>query len=199
MEDALLPCSRETIRRLNCCVLWSRPANDVEDKMNQRLDYLTHFADFHEQYLARNIQLADSKAGVIATAVAGTIGLLLSQAQFRTALRAAAFSADWWLSGATVAALGFAFLLAFFVIAPRSAKSKDHPVDFEQVAEFPDARAFLADLQLRGADGVTECRIANCFDIARVCVQKYAFLRRALSFAAIGVMLTAIGFIRFGS
>jgi hypothetical protein len=171
----------------------------VEDKMNQRLDYLTHFADFHDEYLARNIQLADSKAGVVATAVAGTIGLLLSQAQFRAALREAAFSADWWLSRATVGALCLAFFLAFFVIAPRSAKSKGQPVDFEQVAEFPDARAFLADLQRRGPDGVTECRIANCFDIAKVCVQKYAFLRRALSFAGLGAILTAIGFIRFGS
>lgn len=167
--------------------------------MNQRLDYLANFADFHDEYLARNIQLADSKAGVIATAVAGTMGLLLSQEQFRRALREAAFSADWWLSRTTVGALGLAFLLAFFVIAPRTAKSKDHPVDFEQVAEFPDAHAFLADLQRRGADGITECRIANCFDIARVCVQKYTFLRRALFFAALGALLTVLGFIRFGS
>jgi hypothetical protein len=167
--------------------------------MNQQFDSLKQFADFHDGYLARNIQLADSKAGVLATAAAGTMGLLLSQDQFRAALRGAALSTDWWLSRATVAALCIAFLLSFFVIAPRSAKSKNHPVDFEQVAEFADAGAFMAELQRRGPDGITECRLAMCYQTAKVCALKHAFLRRALSFAAIGALLTAIGFIRFGS
>ena len=171
---------------------------DVEDATNQDLEYLARFANFHDQYLSHNIQLADSKAGVIATAAAGTMGLLLSQNQFLAALRAAAFSADWWLSRATSVALCMAGLLAFFVIAPRSAKSKDHPIDFEQVAEFPDAGAFMADLQRRGPDGITECRIAMCYQTSKVCTQKYAFLRRALRFAALAALLTAIGFIRFG-
>jgi len=170
----------------------------VQDATNHDLEYLERFATFHDQYLCHNIQLADSKAGVIATAAAGTMGVLLSQNQFLAALQAVAFSADWWLSRATTAALCMAGLLAFFVIAPRSAKAKDHPVDFEQVAEFPDARAFMADLRRRGPYGVTECRIAMCYQTSKVCTRKYAFLRRALRFAALAALLTAIGFVRFG-
>jgi hypothetical protein len=165
--------------------------------MTPELDSIEKFADFHDTYLARNIQLADSKAGVIATAAAGTIGLLLSQNQFLAALRSAAFSPDWWLSRTTTLALCITGVLAFCVIAPRRAMSKEHPVDFDQVGRFASAHEFMAELQRQGPDGLAECRVAMCYQTAKVCSQKHRLLRRALFFAALAALLTAVGFVRF--
>jgi hypothetical protein len=180
------------------------PPNDgsskVEDAMEQReRHYLNEFADFHEDYLTHNIMLADSKAGVLATATAGLVGFLLSQSQFRAALAAQSFTIDWWLSRATVTTLGLAFILAFIVIAPRIDRSARNPANFAQVAKLPSAKQFLADLDERGPDGIAEWRITNCFETAKVCALKYTYLRRAMFLAALGALLTAIGFVRFGS
>lgn len=161
--------------------------------------YLEQFADSHDDYLAHNIQLADNKAGVLATATAGLVGFLLTQTQFRSALGRSAFTVDWWLSRGTVVTLGMTFILAFIVIAPRIDKSAGNPVNFAEVAKLPDAAAFIADLERRGPDGVAESRIVNCYDTARVCALKYAYLRGAMYLAAFGALLTAIGFMRFGS
>jgi hypothetical protein len=167
--------------------------------VQEQQSYLIQFANFHDDYLTRNIALADNKAGVLATAMAGLLGFLLSQAQFRLALAQPAFTVDWGLSRATVIALALTFILAFIVIAPRIDKSAGNPVNFGEVAKLPCATAFIADLRRRGPDGIAESRIVNCYDTSRVCALKYAFLRKAMFFAALAAVLTAVGFLKFAS
>jgi hypothetical protein len=167
--------------------------------VQEEQSYLVQFANFHDDYVTRNIVLADNKAGVLATATAGLLGFLLNQAQFRSAVAQAAFTVDGGLSRAAVITLALTFILAFMVIAPRIDKSADSPVNFAEVAKLPSGMAFMADLQRRGPDGITKSRILNCYDTSRVCALKYAFLRKAMFAAALAALLTAIGFLKFGA
>lgn len=144
------------------------------------------FAGFHEEYLSRYIQLADTKAGTALVVVAATLGYLLGLDKFVGAL---SLHATWPISVLAIVTsvlLGGAGAASFAVIAPRGSPPGTGLVYWEDVARRTRGQ-FIADVAAAGADGLARERLTHTHVLSAICRRKYQVLRAALWAGALGL------------
>lgn len=144
------------------------------------------FAGFHEGYLSRYIQLADTKAGTALVVVAATLGYLLGLDKFVSAL---CLHGTWPTSGLAIATsllLGVAGAASFAVIAPRGSPPGNGLVYWEDVAGRTRDQ-FVADVGAAGADGLAKDRLRHTYVLSTICRRKYQVLRAALWAGGLGL------------
>lgn len=144
------------------------------------------FAGFHEEYLSRYIQLADTKAGTALVVVAATLGYLLGLDKFVSALCLHGTLPKSGLAIATSVLLGVAGATSFAVIAPRGSPPGSGLIYWEDVARRTRDQ-FVVDVGTAGADGLALARLRHTYVLSLICRRKYQVLRAALWAGALGL------------
>jgi hypothetical protein len=144
------------------------------------------FATFHEGYVSRYIQLADAKAGTALVVTAGTLGYLLGQTAFVSAILFKSGCGTLLLAVITGLLLAGSASLSFIVIAPRGSKPGAGLVYWGDVARRSPAD-FIDAVRAAGPDGIARERLTHAHAIAKVCQRKYEWLRGALALGAAGM------------
>lgn len=163
-----------------------------ESVAKERADNATAFSAFHEQYVTKYIQLADAKAGATFTICSGAFAYIWTRDVFVDAILSGHGSAFVVVSATALLLLAAGGAMAFFVIAPRLARSGKDIVFWKSVAELPQ-RNCLADAVLGSSqERLARERLCHCYDLSRVCASKYRWLRRAMLTGALGLIAALI-------
>lgn len=150
------------------------------------------FAEFHEGYISRYIELADTKAAWAFAIASGSIAYIVGSEL--PGFLAIPWSLRWISFIVTVALFLASATYSFLVIAPRLGSSGETVVYFEAVAKRKSADDYVKDVASKNEAELAEARLKHCYDISRICTRKYGFLRRAAllgvpALAGLGVML----------
>ena len=153
--------------------------------------FSVEFLDFHEQYLSKYIQLADAKAGAAAAALTAVLGAMLTWDPWVGALTSPALS---W--GFGIAVLGALLLvggavMTFLVIVPRRPRASEGLIAWDAVAAMSE-EGFAGAVRAAGPMGLARERLGHCHALARVCRQKYRWLRWGLRTGGAGLMLALL-------
>jgi len=166
---------------------------------------LRSFCDFHEDYISRNIQLADAKAGLALVAFSGAVVLLLRDERFRSSVTSSlldvwpfvgAFSAEATLAWLALAMSAAATVLAFWSIKPRLwHQSSRAPLSYTfwgDVAKYPrpGSKGSYAEVILALPPGaLLEDRLDHEYELSRICAAKMSQLNRSMTCGASGAVL----------
>ena len=151
------------------------------------------FADFHEQYTGKYIELADAKAGATFAVSAGILAYLLNKQTILDILKKHPLDFNFALVVCVIIALALSAALAFWVVAPRRASSKsDGFVFWGTVAQLPSASAFEKRVTDANKSEITMARLSHCFDLSRVCAKKYSLLIWSMRSGLLGVLLSFV-------
>jgi len=172
---------------------------------------LSAFHDVQEQYISRNIQLADAKASLTMLTTSGAIAFLLREESFRQHITTtiAMIPSDLSLAApvlwpAAAASFSLALLaisagLSFLVIAPRmpppAASSETTGargvVFWGDIASFPlsgKTSSYVEAVRSRTLTQIANEKLANIYALSRVCLSKMRVLRAAMFFGAVGFL-----------
>ena len=145
------------------------------------------FAEFHESYVSRYIQLADTKAAWSFAISASLLAFVVARADLQNMF--ASFS-DNAISSVLLAAtilllIGSAFC-SFAVIRPRLSTSGESLIYFGAVAKKQSSDHFVRDVAIKSASEIAELRLKHSFDISKICMQKYQNLVIAFNLGICG-------------
>lgn len=163
-----------------------------------------------EQYVGRNIQLADTKASITMLAASGAIAFLLREVDFRgnlgEGLTSVVAGLDpgapilWTsiLATTIITLLGLAATLSFIVLTPRltapklGAQAKRGSVVYwGDVARFPPPGQpgnYVDVLEAQTVGDISRAQSANLYALSQVCASKMLALRTAMFFGAAGFL-----------
>jgi hypothetical protein len=153
----------------------------------ERADNATVFAAFHEQYVTKYIQLADAKAGATFTVCSGVFAYLWTRDTF---IDAVVHARTWCLFAVSLGALillAAGSAMAFYVIAPRLARSGNDLVFWKSVAALPRRDSLAEAVLTSSRERLARERLHHCYDLSKVCASKYLWLRRAMITGAVGL------------
>lgn len=127
-------------------------------------DAHTDFASFQEGYVRHYIALADTKAGVIFTFVAGIIGYHLVNKGFLESISSPSFTIGYCVPAFALLLLGVVGTLAFLVIAPRlAAPSHEGFVFFAAVASRRSSEQYVREVSALTIKELTSARLRARF------------------------------------
>lgn len=146
------------------------------------------FTESVHQYVREYIRLADQKAAFLFTGATALLAFLYKNG----------VSARWlkpvmqWnildtVTFVAMTALALGVLLALLVVIPRTSGSKRGYLFWEAIAEYDTGRQYSDDVRLLSSATLVQVKAEHCFDLARVCRQKYKMLRAAVWAGAIGL------------
>jgi hypothetical protein len=145
----------------------------------------SEFAEFHEQYVSKYIQLADAKAGAWFAVVSGICAYLVNGGAFVKILISPSWSWIFALAFMTAVLLLTSAAASFLIIFPREAKTAEGVVFWKSVASFVKAGDFVRRITGMSFEQISLERLTHCYDLSRICRAKYQWLRVS--------MLTGIG------
>ncbi|WP_126002055.1 Pycsar system effector family protein [Sphingomonas sp. ABOLE] len=150
-----------------------------------------NFAEFHESYVRNYISLADTKAAWAFAIVSGALVYLIGTDKTKTALLAPALSLSYASLIAAALLLVVSAFFSFRVVAPRlTSKSGDGIVFFGSVAAKNNAASYVSEVAAHDFAEITEARLKHCFDVSKVCAEKYASLKKAIWFGLLALAVT---------
>lgn len=149
------------------------------------------FAEFHQGYVSSYIALADTKASWLFAIAAGVLVYLFSTDEIREILLLAGWTLPFVVAAATMVLLILTAAFAFLVISPRLGPPGEGIVFFRSVARKSSADSFVREIASLSDAALTEARLRHCYDISRVCAQKYRYLRRAFWSGMLALVGTA--------
>lgn len=152
-------------------------------------DQLLKHATFQEQYLSKNIQLADAKAGITVVAVSGLLTYLLGNRDFRTDITDFTLSADSIVALSSTILLGLSVVVAFWVLIPRLGSSPQSEVFWGHVSSELDSKQHWERLSGLTLENLALERISHCFDLSRVCARKFNRVTVSILLAGLGFAL----------
>jgi hypothetical protein len=148
------------------------------------------FADFHEQYASKYIELADAKAGATFAVTAGILVYLIDKPVLMTLLKNPNMELHFVILALALVTLTVSAALAFAVVAPRLTSSpRDGFVFWGTVAGLRSASEFIRRATEATAAGLTAARLSHCYDLCCVCSKKYKLLAWSMRIALVGVVM----------
>ena len=159
-------------------------------------DACERFIESVHDYVREYIRLADQKAAFLFTGATALLAFL-----YKTGV-----SARWrspvmtWnlLDIATflaVVALAVSVVLALLVVMPRTSGSRRGVVFWKAIAEFQTGRHYSDEVRMLSAATLSQIKAEHCFDLAKVCRQKYRMLRGAMWVGGIGLAAAVVVFV----
>lgn len=163
------------------------------------LEHHKEFSEFHEGYVSRYIQLADTKASWVFALTSALLVFMVSDSDLNKLYLV--LKGD--LIGTSIIIIIFAFLLmgalfSFLVIAPNlRSPSGESLVFFKSVADQKDSGTYVTNVAKLDDHEMTNLRLQHCYDLSKVCTRKYKYLKRSIWLGAIGAfLLVALVFLR---
>lgn len=151
------------------------------------------FAQETHQYVREYIKLADQKAAFIFTAGATLLAFLYQRNLSQRWLK---FPNAWSLgdSLAFIAMLGLssAILASLVVVVPRLKGSRRGFIFWEAIAEFESSTQYSNAVSKLNAFELAQARFDHCFELSKICKQKYRVLYFSIWAGAIGLASTVL-------
>lgn len=171
-----------------------RPSNQGEVTPAPHLpleDYHSVFSEFHEGYVSRYIQLADTKASWLFALVSALIVFLVTSDYFETIdLFAVENCFLTVLLSLTFGMLIISAIFAFLVIAPNlRSPSGEGLVFFGSVAKHENSAAYVSKVSGLSEQEMANLRLQHCYDLSKVCSKKYNRLKVSIWLGSIGTFL----------
>jgi hypothetical protein len=159
-------------------------------------DARERFAESVHQYVREYIRLADQKAAFLFTGATALLAFLYKNG----------VSARWlkpvmqWnildtVTFVAMTTLALGVLLALLVVIPRTSGSRRGFLFWEAVAEYDTGRQYSDEVRLLSSATLFQVKAEHCFDLARVCRQKYRMLRAAIWAGAVGLTASLFVFL----
>jgi hypothetical protein len=146
-------------------------------------------------YVRNYISLADTKAAWVFAISSGVLAYLLADDKVQRVILSPAWEASFILALSTVILRGLSAMFSFRVVTPRlSSPSGEGIVFFGAVAQHPSASSYVTAVGSRSPRDITEARLKHCFDVSKVCAEKYDSLKKAiwLGLPAVGGALAVL-------
>jgi len=175
---------------------------------------LVEFCSFHEGYVSRNIQLADTKAGLVLVAFSGMVALSLRDHAFLHAIRQsflsfwpfhAGFSETGTLAWVTLLLSAPAIIIAFLVIVPRTSSGRTDTTP-RGVTYWGDVAArqgsgggpsYVLDVRALSSEQLVEDRLLHLYQLSIICARKMKLLQASMWIGGAGVMVAMLWVMRF--
>lgn len=142
--------------------------------------------DFVHASALQHVVMADRKAGILFTLLSAALLFLFTRVPDLAWPPSA--PALLWLM--TVVLLILAAALAFRVVLPRMrGGGRPNVVFWGAVARHDTADAFLTTMCHRSAPELGRDKAVHCYELSRICAEKFRLLRFALVIAAVGLLL----------
>jgi len=139
-----------------------------------------NFAEFHQGYVSHYIELADTKASWAFAIAGGAIAYIVGNSSLQTAVH----TGGWPILILSITAISLLLVSAtcsFLVIAPRLANTPgEGVVYFGAVSQRASADQYVESIAAKNESQLIEARLKHCYDISKVCTQKYEYLRKAI-------------------
>lgn len=144
-------------------------------------------ADIHS-YVREYIALADQKAGLLFTVLAGTLAYL----QMQGATRRWLVPLEKWttvdgLSFVAVVGLVLGATAALIVVVPRKRASVDGLVFWGSIARCGGPQEYADRVAVQSAAALIRAKLEHCHELAAVCQRKYQVLDGAIWLGGIGL------------
>jgi len=146
------------------------------------------FAGFHQGYVSSFISLADTKASWVFALASGAILYFLALDAAREQLLKPSWSAEFLLLGIPLLFLGLSSLSAFLVIVPRLPNTGEGFVFYGAVAKWKSAESYINALSKKREAELTSLRLHHTYDLSRICIRKYGWLRKSMWFGVLGLL-----------
>lgn len=150
------------------------------------------FADFHEQYVSKYIQLADAKAGTVIVAVSVVIGYLFGSKETMAVLHAPGMGWSFGVAFLSILLLTGSAGCAALVVWPRTGGVPHNLIFWERVAAM-ERQDFLDAVGQAGSADLARERLKHCHAIAATCTRKYRWLRASFVLGGIALVLSGVG------
>jgi len=176
---------------------------------------LSEFCTFHEEYVSRNIQLADAKAGLVLIAFSSVIALSLRNDSFLSIIRKSAGSI-WPFSSfalsfeATLAWLALLLCsvgtgISFWVIVPRlsTGHSKGDPAgvtfwgDVALHKNSGGGSSYVKAVRALSAQNLVDDRLDHLFQLSCISWRKMYLLPIAMWIGGVGVLAAGLWIIQY--
>lgn len=159
------------------------PNGDIVATETPQLDsFHNEFAAFHEGYVSRYIELADTKAAWTFAIASGLLAYIFNDETLRAVLRTPQWDGEFLFLAATAVLLAISAALSFIVIAPRLGTSGESVVFFGAVASRTSADVYVKDIASKSESDLTDVRIRHCYDLSKICHRKYGWLKASIWF-----------------
>lgn len=165
---------------------------DVTMRLNTSLkDYHREFSEFHEGYVSRHIQLADTKASWVFALVSALLVFMVTSDDVNRLYLTTYNNCIWTIFLYLIPSILLASaILAFLVISPNlQSPSGEGLVFFGSVAKQENSRTYLSKVSQLTDQELTSLRLQHCYDISKVCVRKYNFLKFSIWLGSVGSLL----------
>jgi hypothetical protein len=165
-----------------------QPTSPASAALPGEAEACERFTESVHQYVREYIRLADQKSTFLFTGATALLVFLykngvsarwLKPVMQRNILDTATFVA--------MIALALGALLALLVVIPRTSGSRRGYLFWEAIAEYDTGRQYSDDVRLLSSATLVQVKAEHCFDLARVCRQKYKILRAAMWAGAVGL------------
>jgi len=150
-------------------------------------DAAISFANFHEQYVGKYIQLADSKASFVFAFATGISAYLLTSKNILEIVIRPSLSLPFFIWSTIIVLLALSAAFAFFVIFPRQSTSSGDLVFWKSVASFNSAEEYVRSFSNVESSEIAHQRLKHCYDLSKICVTKYELLRRSMLAGVTGI------------
>lgn len=149
------------------------------------------YADQQFEMVTRNIETADAKAGIVSTLVGGFLAVLATQqGEMMRGVGASSNAFLQFLDTSSFIIGGICLvgsgLYSLSVIFPRLAVRQGDLAFWGSISLFPSSADFVEKLDAASADELSDQRVRQCYDLARVCRRKYEMLRISMALGAVG-------------
>ena len=147
-------------------------------------------------YLWSAITFAEQKAAFVFAADSAFLGYLTSSGLLKTILTHAPSSwrfAEYFGIVATASFLA-SIILVLSVVVPRLGGAARGVIYFNAIADRPSADSYAADVIRLDDFGRTREILHHCYEVAVICRRKYAGVRLAMLFGAIG-LICGLGYV----
>lgn len=153
------------------------------------------FSSETHSYVVDNIRLADEKAAFFFGASAAILYLVFQSMQPHMVSPLAAWPLQRVVGILAMSALGIACLIGLGVVTPRRGHGDFGHIFFGEIVQFESRDSYVEGVLAMPDEQLIRERLEHCYDLAKICDQKYRALIWELRTLFLGLVLAASYFV----
>jgi hypothetical protein len=163
---------------------------------NRNIELKAKFAEETHHYISECIRVADQKVAFLFAVTTTLLTFLLSQAKGKEWPKTIPYllSPD-TLLGAAIVLLMVSTLYAAYVVFPRLWKSSRCYIFWESISSYPSEKEYTSEAMRISPSEFIRDKFDNCYQLSRLCQEKYRYLNRAIMWGLSGWVFTMLYFL----
>ena len=138
------------------------------------------FAEFHEGYVSRYIELADTKAAWTFAIATGLLAYAFGSEKIGPLFSSPKFEWPFVVLLISACLLAASASFSFLVIVPRLSMTSEGIVYFGAVSRRKSAASYSREIRAKNEAELTNARLMHCYDLSAICWRKFSRLRAAI-------------------